>query len=73
MAELQKNLTDWKPWAGLFVLGIIIGLISYRYLGYLLVPYVMSIIEDSAAITSGLSSIGWFGFYESRIWLKTIT
>jgi stage II sporulation protein M len=23
----------------------------------------MSIIEDSAAITSGLSSIGWFGFY----------
>lgn len=63
MAELQKNLTDWKPWAGLFVLGIIIGLISYRYLGYLLVPYVMSIVEDSAAITSGFSSIGWFGFY----------
>jgi stage II sporulation protein M len=23
----------------------------------------MSIVEDSAAITSGLSSIGWFGFY----------
>jgi len=63
MAELQKNLTDWKPWAGLFVLGIIIGLISYRYLGYLLVPYVMSIVEDSAAVTSGLSSIGWLGFY----------
>ena len=47
----------------MFVLGIIIGLISYRYLGYLLVPYVMSIVEDSAAITSGFSSIGWFGFY----------
>lgn len=63
MAELQKNLTDWKPWAGLFILGIVLGIVCYQYISPMLTPFVFSVLDSSAEITSEASPLGWLSFY----------